>query len=180
MSDSTTMSWMPFVVLSILNWGLYGLFLHTGQSQMADPVFGRYKAFLFVGLAYLIVGVLASAILLAVQGATWNFTTGGMVWSLLAGVLGAVGAFGVLLAFGAKGSPAVVMSLVFAGAPIVNAIATIILHKLWGQIQWPFLLGIGLAAVGAFLVVTYKPAPKALGPTAPSVTPTPEVSSTIE
>ena len=46
---------------------------------------------------------------------------GGMVWSLIAGIVGALGAFGVLLAFGAKGTPAVVMAIVFAGAPVVNA-----------------------------------------------------------
>ena len=34
--------------------------------------------------------------------------------------MGAIGAFGVLLAFGAKGTPAVVMSIVFAGAPVVS------------------------------------------------------------
>ena len=174
MNPSSTMTWMPFVVLTILNWGLYGLFLHSGQLQMGDPVFGRYKAFLFVGIAYLVVAVLASAALLAIQGASWTFSGGGMLWSLIAGTVGAVGAFGVLLAFGAKGSPAVVMSLVFAGAPIVNAIATIWLHKLWGEIRWPFLLGIGLAAAGGFLVVTFKPAPQPHHPaTAQVEAPTP-------
>ena len=174
MNAASTMTWMPFVVLTIMNWGFYGLLLHTGQVQMGDPVYGRYKAFLFVGIAYLVVAVMASAALLAIQGATWTFSSGGMLWSLLAGTVGAVGAFGVLLAFGAKGSPAVVMSLVFAGAPIVNAIATITLHKLWGQIQWPFLLGIGLAAIGGFLVVTYKPAPQPHHSSAPAETPAPE------
>ena len=84
MNATSTMPWMPFVVLTILNWGLYGLFLHSGQLQMGDPVFGRYKAFLFVGIAYLVVAVLASAVLLAVQGASWDFTGGGMLWSLIA------------------------------------------------------------------------------------------------
>jgi drug/metabolite transporter (DMT)-like permease len=96
---------------------------------------------------------------LVVQGAEWSFTGGGVTWSLVAGVVGAVGAFSVLLAFGAKGTPAVVMSLVFAGAPIVNALVSVAMHNLWSQIRWPFLLGIVMAAVGAYLVVSFKPAP---------------------
>ena len=41
-----------------------------------------------------------------VNGASWRFTSGGVAWSLVAGIAGALGAFGVLMAFGAKGSPA--------------------------------------------------------------------------
>jgi hypothetical protein len=80
--------------------------------------------------------------------------------SLVAGILGAVGAFGVLLAFGAKGSPSVVMAIVFAGAPIVNAFASMVRHPPPGgisSIQWPFVLGILLAALGGCLVTLYRP-----------------------
>ena len=152
-------SWLPFVGITILTWGAYGVLLHTGQIEMADPQFGRYKAFLFVGIAYLLTAVIAPVILLWSKGADGSFTTAGVTWSLLAGVAGAAGAFCVLLAFGAKASPAVVMSLVFAGAPVVNAVITISVHKQWSQIRWPFVLGILLAAVGAYLVVAHKPGP---------------------
>ena len=87
---------------------------------MADPVNGRYKAFLFVGIAYFLTAVLAPLAVLFLNGASWHYPVPGMAWSLIAGISGAVGAFCVLLAFGAKGSPAVVMSIVFAGAPIVK------------------------------------------------------------
>jgi uncharacterized membrane protein (DUF485 family) len=66
----------------------------------------------------------------------------------------------VLLAFGARGVPSVVMSIVFAGAPIVNAFATLWLKRgAAGQthLQWPFLVGIALAAMGGFLVTLYRP-----------------------
>jgi NAD kinase len=43
-----------------------------------------------------------------------------------------------LLAFGANGSPAVVMSLVFAGAPIVNAIVTLTLRGDPGEVYVTF------------------------------------------
>ena len=127
---------------------------------MVDPLNGRYKAFLFVGIAYLITAVLAPAFILKSSGASFSFPARGMWWSLLAGTAGAVGAFCVLLAFGAKGTPAVVMSIVFAGAPVVNAIVALILHPPaggWGQLRWQFLAGIMLAAAGGFLVTLYKP-----------------------
>ena len=72
------------------------------------------------------------------------------------------GAFCVLLAFGAKGTPPVVMSIIFAGAPIINAGVAIALHPPaggWQSISLPFYLGIVLAAVGGCLVSFYKPAP---------------------
>ena len=72
-----------------------------------------------------------------------------------------MGAFSVLLAFGAKGSPAVVMSIVFAGAPVLNALYSLILHPPaggWQKLPLPFILGIVLAAVGGCLVSLYKPA----------------------
>jgi drug/metabolite transporter (DMT)-like permease len=127
---------------------------------MKDPEFGRYKAFLIVGVAYFIVAVLAPLILLKAQGASWSFPSKGAWISLFAGTLGAIGAFGVLLAFGAKGAPAVVMSIVFAGAPIVNAIAGMLMHPPKGGIAavpWQFYLGIAMAATGGCLVSYYKP-----------------------
>ncbi len=153
-------TWLIFVVMTVTSWGLYGVFLHKGQLSMEDPVDGRYKAFLFVGLAYLLVAVIGSVVMLMVNGAEWSFTGKGVSWSFLAGVVGAVGAFGVLLAFGAKGRPAVVMSIVFAGAPIVNAIVATLSHPPeggWGAIRWQFVLGILLAAAGGCLVTFFRP-----------------------
>jgi drug/metabolite transporter (DMT)-like permease len=138
------------------------VFLHTGQTAMGDAVNGRYKAFLFVGVAYFVTAVLAPLILLLARGADWSLPARGVTWSLVAGGVGALGAFGVLLAFGAGGSPASVMSLVFAGAPIVNAIVALGLHPPAGglaSIRWPFFAGILLAALGGYLVTAYKPAP---------------------
>jgi drug/metabolite transporter (DMT)-like permease len=83
-----------------------------------------------------------------------------MLWSLLAGFVGALGAFCVLLAFGAKGTPSAVMSIVFAGAPVVNAIVALALHPPAGgyrSLPWQFFVGILLAALGGFLVTKFKP-----------------------
>ena len=164
MADQTSpgLAWLFFAFLTVASWGVYGIFLHTGQLGMADPVNGRYKAFLFVGIAYFFTAVLAPAALLLARGASWTFPAQGAWWSLIAGIVGAIGAFGVLLAFGAKGTPAVVMSIVFAGAPVVNAVVSLIQHPPaggWGAVKPQFYLGIALAAVGGCLVTFYKPAP---------------------
>ena len=156
------MTWLIFALMTVASWGVYGLLLHTGQTSMADPVNGRYKAFLFVGIAYFLTAVLAPLAVLIFNGATWTYPLGGMTWSLLAGIAGAVGAFCVLLAFGAKGSPAVVMSIVFAGAPVVNAVCALAIHPPAGglsALRWQFVAGILLAAIGGCMVTFYKPMP---------------------
>ena len=156
------MNWLVFALMTVVSWGVYGIFLHTGQLGMKDPVNGRYKAFLFVGIAYFLTAVLAPLVTLLVRGADWHYPKGGMGWSLLAGIVGAIGAFCVLLAFGAKGTPSVVMAIVFAGAPIVNAVVAILQHPPaggWSAIKPQFFLGIVLAALGGCLVTYYKPNP---------------------
>lgn len=163
------MAWLLFALMTVVSWGLYGVLLHTGQMAMADSVNGRYKAFLFVGIAYLITAVIGPLVVLSMNGATWTFTGNGMLWSLLAGVVGALGAFCVLLAFGAKGTPSVVMSIVFAGAPVVNALVALALHPPaggWQNLRWQFITGILLAALGGFLVTMYKPEAAPIKPAA--------------
>lgn len=154
------MNWLVFALMTVASWGVYGIFLHSGQMEMKDAVNGRYKAFLFVGLAYFLTAVLAPLAVLVFRGADWNYPKSGMVWSLVAGTAGALGAFCVLLAFGAKGTPAVVMSIVFAGAPVVNALVAVWQHPPSGgigSIKPQFFLGIILAALGGCLVTLYKP-----------------------
>jgi drug/metabolite transporter (DMT)-like permease len=134
---------------------------------------------LFVGIAYFLTAVLAPLAVLWLKGATWTFTLQGSWWSLVAGIVGAIGAFCVLLAFGAGGTPSVVMTIVFAGAPIVNAVVALLMHPPaggWGAIRWPFFCGILLAALGGALVTLYKP-PPAKAP-APQVAAVPPVTAT--
>jgi hypothetical protein len=149
---------------TVVTWGVYGILLHTGQASMQDPANGRYKAFLLVGVAYFLTAVLAPLVVLWLNGASWHYPARGAAWSLVAGILGAAGAFSVLLAFGAGGSPSVVMSIIFAGAPVVNAVCALILHPPaggWTRLRWQFVAGILLAAVGGCLVTLYKPGPPA-------------------
>jgi len=165
------LAWLVFSLMTVLSWGVYGVLLHSGQLGMSDPINGRYKAFLFVGIAYFLTAVLAPLGMLALNGASWRFPASGMWWSLMAGMAGAVGAFCVLLAFGAKGSPAAVMAIVFGGAPIVNAVVALLLHPPvggWSTLRWQFFLGIALVAIGGGLVTFYRPPPAKLPPAAVS------------
>jgi drug/metabolite transporter (DMT)-like permease len=162
------MAWLLYALMTAATWGVYGILLHSGQAAMGDPINGRYKAFLFVGVAYFITAVVAPLVVLLAAGASWNMPQKGVWLSLIAGIVGAVGAFGVLLAFGAKGSPAAVMSIIFAGAPVVNAVVALALHPPSGglaALRWQFVAGILLAALGGCLVTLYKPAP---GPARPA------------
>jgi drug/metabolite transporter (DMT)-like permease len=169
------MHWLVFALLTVFSWGVYGVMLHQGQMGMNDKENGRFMAFLYVGIAYFLVAIIGPIVVLKLQGGRLdflNYPPKGLWWSLIAGVFGAIGAFGVLLAFGAKGSPAVVMSIVFAGAPVVNAFYSLITHPPaggWGSIKPQFYLGILLAALGGTLVTYYKPAPTAPAK-APAVT----------
>jgi hypothetical protein len=153
-------AWLGWALMTVATWGIYGVLLHTGQGAMGDVVNGRYKAFLFVGLAYFLTAVIAPLAVLALNGASFRFPARGVGWSLVAGIAGAIGAFCVLLAFGARGSPTVVMSIIFAGAPLVNACFAMAMHPPKGglaAIRWPFFAGILLAALGGSLVTYYRP-----------------------
>jgi hypothetical protein len=127
---SSSSTWILFSFLTVACWGVYGVYLHRGQTEMADMANGRWKAFLFVGFAYFLVAVIAPLIMLRLNGKPGDtnflaYPMKGQMWSLIAGIVGAVGAFGVLLAFGAAPQPKaayipVVMSIIFAGAPITR------------------------------------------------------------
>ena len=160
-------TWLIYTMLTVLSWGVYGILLHKGQTLMRsaptdDPTILRYKAFLFVGIAYFLTAVLAPLFLLMSKGQAFSgYTSSGAWWSLIAGIAGAIGAFGVLLAFGAKGTPAVVMSIVFAGAPVINAVIASLLHPPkdgWGNVSPLFFAGIVLAVTGGYMVARYNPA----------------------
>lgn len=153
--------------MTVICWGTYGVCMHTGSTSMKNPEHGRIMAFLWVGLAYFLTAVIAPLIILKFKGGPidfWAYPTEGWQWSLIAGTLGAIGALGVLLAFGASPDPKVyvpvVMSIIFAGAPIVNAVVNTTKDKNWSNVQWPFVLGIVLAAVGGYLVTKHVPKAK--------------------
>jgi drug/metabolite transporter (DMT)-like permease len=147
------MKWTVFVLGAVLSWGLYGPALHKGQSALGNPL----RALLCVGFAYFLVGVVVPLLALSYQGELKGFSANGTVVATLAGVLGALGAVCIIWAFRAGGSPSYVMSLVFAGAPLVNVVVSALLHPP-KQAPSPMLyLGFLLASIGAFLVLRFRP-----------------------
>ena len=170
------MPWYIWALMTVICWGTYGVCMHNGSMKMESPEHGRIMAFLWVGLAYFLTAVIAPIIILKLKGGPiyfWAYPAKGWQWSLIAGTLGAIGALGVLLAFGAAPKPTVayvpvIMSIIFAGAPIVNAIVNTTKANAWGNVSAPFILGIVLAAVGGFLVTKYVPKPPAAAAQAPA------------
>lgn len=149
--------WMIFVVFNALFWGAYAPFIHVGQ----DAIGGRSRslwAFLFVGLAYFLVAVLIPGVVLYVRGDLTGLPPfRGWSMSLLAGAVGAGGALCLILAILSGGKPIYVAPLVFAGAPIVNTFISMAMHKPQSTPNPMFFVGILIAAVGASLVLYYKP-----------------------
>lgn len=169
------MTWLTFALLTVLSWGVYGVILHKARGHMPmgpETPHAGLKAFLFVCIAYAVIGVVAALVLKA-RGSNWSLTSSGVSWSLIAGLAGAFGALALVLALGAAATPAAkggggfglaaaaaVMPIVFAGAPIVNTITAMAIHPPeggWSKLPLPFIAGCVLAAGGAFLVAKFAP-----------------------
>jgi hypothetical protein len=183
----SNMTWLTFALLTVLSWGVYGVILHKGRGFMpmgAETPHAGLKAFLFVCIAYALIGVVA-AVVLKTRGSNWSFSSLGISWSLVAGVAGALGALTLVLALGAaapiyKGAAAAaVMPIVFAGAPVVNTITAMLIHPPEGglkSIPLPFVLGCALAVSGAFLVAKFAPSNTGGTPTTKSAPASPSAS----
>ena len=119
-----------------------------------------FRALLCVGLAYMLIGVLVPLAALATQGELnakgWNL--GGFTQATLAGGLGALGAVFIIYAFRAGGLPAYVMPIVFGGAPVINVLFTMYLHPPKVAPNPMLWVGFALVAIGASLVLYFKPA----------------------
>lgn len=168
-------TWIAFVVGAVLSWGVYVPVLHEGQRAMGGgrPSDGAIRAFLCVGIAYFITAVVIPLIALQFRvagGETLDFkakdgslNTHALTFSTLGGIAGAAGALCIIFSIKNGGNPLYVAPLVFAGAPIVNAIVSILWHPpeevsrseyLPGWIM--FAAGLLLAACGAGLVLYSK------------------------
>jgi hypothetical protein len=115
------------------------------------------RPFVCVGLAYFLIAVIAPVALLWRGGEKGSWTSTGVIWSLLTGAAGALGALGVILALTAGGNPIYVMPLVFGGAPVVNTLMSAYLNKSFYQLKAPFLAGLILVITGAVTVLIFKP-----------------------
>jgi hypothetical protein len=148
--------WLAFVLGAVLSWGIYVPVLHEGQTQLAgNPQTRSLRAFLCVGLAYFLTAIVVPLVVIFIRQESLDFTMRGVTFSVLGGVAGAAGALCIVLAIGAGGSPLYIAPLVFAGAPLVNVVFSI----LWKTRVLPgplFFIGLAMAAIGAGLVLYSK------------------------
>ncbi len=151
------------ILVTMLCWGVYGPVLHHGQAGFAGghgiEMDDGLRAFMCVGIAYFIIAIVVPGVMLKMRGEQGNWSSGGVVWSLIAGAVGAIGALGVILAFGLKGRPVFVMPLVFGGAPIVNSFLTMYWSKSMRKISPLFLAGLVMVVLGAVTVLVTRPSP---------------------
>lgn len=161
---------LAYIGGAVLSWGVYVPLVHEAATKLGSSL----RAFLFVGVAYFLVAVLVPSIIIFVfadptikPSATPNFDIGPVSWGIGAGVAGAVGALCVIFAAteAGKGGVLYVAPLVFAGAPIVNTLATLLYFHPVKKMPSPlFFCGLVLAAAGAAMVMIYKPTADASKP----------------
>lgn len=168
-----TIKWtiLAFIAGAALSWGVYVPLVHEATSRLGSNL----RAFLMVGMAYFLVAVIVPGIFIFVlkddptakNPAALNWKLPSLTWGLLAGISGAVGALCVIFAtrdavatLGPAVGPLIVAPLVFAGAPIVNTIASITIFAHGKKFEAPsvsFYIGLLVAAAGMALVMVNKP-----------------------
>ena len=147
-------SWLPFVLLTVLSWGTYIPTLHKGQVALGGS---GVHAFLMVGVAYLLVAILVPGTMIARAGSWDLFTSGGVTFTVAAGVLGALGGARHRVRSRQRrpphrGAPARLRG--GAGGQRVRGHAV----QPAGESPVPvFFLGLVMAAAGAGLVLAYRP-----------------------
>ena len=166
--------WLLFVAGAILTWGAYVVTIDHGRTRLAEGMprthmsVAAMRAFLFIGLAYFVMAVIVPGVYLFANrppaGQDPGFSLRGSVLSTVAGILGAAGALCIVFAVGnarRSGNPNAalyVAPLVFAFAPIVNVIISLVVEPPERAPSPMFFAGILMAAAGAGLALYFKPA----------------------
>src|SRR5688572_18064897 len=165
--------WLFFVLGAVLTWGAYVVTVDHGRTKLAEGMprthmsVAAMRAFLFIGIAYFVMAVIVPGVYLMMNkppaGMDPGFNMRGSVLSTIAGVLGAAGALCIVFAVGharrSGGANAAmyVAPLVFAFAPIVNVIVSMIVEPPAEKPKVWFYLGLAMAAGGAAMVMINKP-----------------------
>ena len=148
--------WPLFVVCTVLCWGAYVPMIHHGQMAFGTKN-SALRAFLFVGAAYFLIAALTLAYLILSKSEPLQLTRQGVTLSTVAGILGAFGALGIVFAIKSGGTPMAVAPLVFAGAPVINTLVSMLWDKPTKPPSVMFYFGIVLACIGAAIVLRFKP-----------------------
>jgi drug/metabolite transporter (DMT)-like permease len=174
--------WWGYVIIAGLAWGTYVPIVFYGGIELTPStqgIGGRLASILCVGIAYFVLAVIIPVALIYTgdNSTKPDWKTTGLVFSGLAGVMGAVGAICVIFASKAAVDAAKAEGLniasyrmyiapcIFCLAPIVNTLLSSFWHPAkggnWANFHlempgWKMWLGIFLAAVGTFLVLMSK------------------------
>ena len=157
-----------FIAGAALSWGVYVPLVHDATTKLGSNL----RAFLMVGVAYFLVAVLIPSMFIFLMKndptvknpADLSWAPMSLTWGLLAGIAGAAGALCVIFAVKEAGpiGPLIVAPLVFAGAPIINTIASMTFLAHGKKFESPsgiYYLGLVLAASGMAMVMLNKPKP---------------------
>ncbi|MBJ7303676.1 MAG: hypothetical protein JHD26_04465 [Gemmataceae bacterium] len=187
--------WLFYVILAGLAWGTYVPIVFYGGRELTTErgtLGGRLTSILCVGMAYFVLAVLIPLVLFLTKQQAWpQMKKTGLIFSGLAGVMGALGAISVIFASkaavdaaNALGQPEntyriYIAPLIFGLAPVINTLVSLFWHPKPDQ-PWHFglekvpgyklFLGIILVGVGAFLVL-YSKEVSEIKPAAPIVAP---------
>jgi protein-S-isoprenylcysteine O-methyltransferase Ste14 len=188
----TNQPWWVYVIVAGLAWGTYVPIIFYGGQELGNPkapLGGRLASILCVGGAYFVMAVLIPLAMMSTRDdatPTWKST--GLVFSSLAGVMGAVGAIAVIFASKAAVDQAkaeqlanlatyriYIAPMIFCLAPLINTLLSLVWHPQPGDPfhfgftvpSWHLPVGILLVAAGTFLVLYSKEAAEAAKPPAP-------------
>jgi hypothetical protein len=191
--------WWGYVILAGLSWGTYVPIIFYGGTELTTKpgtIGGRLASILCVGVAYFVMAVVIPVVMMSLRDdAKPEWKTNGLVFSSLAGVMGALGAICVIFASKAAVDAAklegvnpatyriYIAPLIFCLAPMINTVMSLIWHPKPGDPwhfgfespSWHLPAGIVLIAAGVFLVLYSKEAAEARKGSVPKpaeVTPT--------
>ncbi|WP_437191494.1 hypothetical protein [Planctomicrobium sp. SH527] len=167
---------LMFAIATALFWGLYGPALGKARTPGDTP----FKPYIFIGLAYLIWGIVGGMVAVKVAGGNFKFTPESVKWGFIAGTLGAFGALTLTMAMFQAKDARLVMPVVFGGATAISAITGTILARNY-HIPPAQMVGFLLVIVGVVLIqmnATHGPAPaKPVAQSTPSESATPPSTS---
>lgn len=153
-----------FALITAVAWGLYGPTL--GQARLADVAASPFKPYLGIGIAYLVVAIVGGLVGMWFRGDSFSLAGGGgLAWGFAAGLLGAVGAFGLTLSMFSGGAriPHAIMPVVFGGAVTITAVSSLLLAG--GRLRGGPLLWLGIAGMLLSTVLITTNTPHAAPPT---------------
>jgi|694.fasta_scaffold34890_4 hypothetical protein len=177
-SGAKSYTWLLIVALAGLAWGTYVPVIFYGGKELGGTEGARLTSILCVGLAYFVLAVLIPLGLFLSKKHAWPpLKTTGLVFSGLAGVMGAVGAICVIFASKAAVNAAklagleadsyrmLIAPLIFGLAPVINTLVSLVWHPKPGN-PWHFgleklpgaklIAGIMLVGMGSALVLYSK------------------------